>query len=619
MFNLYSNLLEKNTSALKKIGPDFVLSFIQAMDGEKDPRNLTICFRNVCKIVAHLPFDMFAEDLFEVTSCYFPIDFTPPPNDPFGVTREELVSGLRACIASTRKFAEYALPLLFEKLSSDILEAKVDSLLTLSECLQVYDVTDVKDHAEDIWSVIRRDFLLGGIRQIELPSLAVLHNLLRCLSTDDNTLDEFLNAMVRDCNHSLKDPDMPLAEHIGKILETILSSCQKAYDFVVSKIVPTLIKGLSDYANNSKRSVIVKIIHYFCIPAEDKNFKFNTHKLSQHRDDLVSLLRSLLTSTEDTSLKSECLQCLVSILTNCDIMTIEESKSVVDHVLYMLMSPAGNDVYEICLRSIQNIVQCCNEQIVISFIDTLKSKINEHVHHDKNAMNIDDNHPAKTIERFFRVLSVVGSMENYAIDVVKFLLDLYFDEELIKGYGLEVLKCLYDVVKSSLPRMNKEFDELVFVSLMSHTIKEVRTKKSDYLDDPCILIQISKICQLIIAHVDESRQAEIANMTINGFIHNDWKELNSSRVEDSLMNHCLVQDQQSNYHSEYLTPIAKAVCTPLYTSVFIPDKLGLLQWLKRSVQNSKDNCITESGCKCFASLLNKMSEGELVYFILLHN
>jgi hypothetical protein len=31
------------------------------------------------------------ESLFDVTACYFPITFKPPPNDPYGVTSEELV------------------------------------------------------------------------------------------------------------------------------------------------------------------------------------------------------------------------------------------------------------------------------------------------------------------------------------------------------------------------------------------------------------------------------------------------------------------------------------------------------------------------------------------------
>jgi len=41
---------------VRGLGSDFVLGYIQAMDGEKDPRNLVIVFNTVPTIIQHLPF-----------------------------------------------------------------------------------------------------------------------------------------------------------------------------------------------------------------------------------------------------------------------------------------------------------------------------------------------------------------------------------------------------------------------------------------------------------------------------------------------------------------------------------------------------------------------------------
>ena len=61
----------------QKFSSDFVYGFIQSMDGEKDPRNLYVCFDCICLACQKLSFGPFVEELFEVFACYFPIDFTP--------------------------------------------------------------------------------------------------------------------------------------------------------------------------------------------------------------------------------------------------------------------------------------------------------------------------------------------------------------------------------------------------------------------------------------------------------------------------------------------------------------------------------------------------------------
>jgi len=60
-----------------KFDSDFVYGFIQAMDSEKDPRNLILCFKVIPFICKYFTFNPFIEELFEVFSCYYPIDFTP--------------------------------------------------------------------------------------------------------------------------------------------------------------------------------------------------------------------------------------------------------------------------------------------------------------------------------------------------------------------------------------------------------------------------------------------------------------------------------------------------------------------------------------------------------------
>lgn len=72
--------------------------------------------------------------MFDSVFCYFPITFRPPPDDPYGITAQDLKTRLRACIASTPLFARYAFPALLDKLDSTSPNVKVGSV---SLCMSV--------------------------------------------------------------------------------------------------------------------------------------------------------------------------------------------------------------------------------------------------------------------------------------------------------------------------------------------------------------------------------------------------------------------------------------------------------------------------------------------------
>lgn len=67
------------------------------------------------------------QDLFEAVFNYFPITFKPPPDDPYGITAQQLKDRLRACIASTAEFGPHAFPALLDKLDSTSANVKVSS------------------------------------------------------------------------------------------------------------------------------------------------------------------------------------------------------------------------------------------------------------------------------------------------------------------------------------------------------------------------------------------------------------------------------------------------------------------------------------------------------------
>ena len=60
---------------LKVLGPDFVYGVISMIDGERDPRNLLQLFGMLPHFIKTFPLGHLTEEMFDVVSCYFPVDF----------------------------------------------------------------------------------------------------------------------------------------------------------------------------------------------------------------------------------------------------------------------------------------------------------------------------------------------------------------------------------------------------------------------------------------------------------------------------------------------------------------------------------------------------------------
>jgi DNA repair/transcription protein MET18/MMS19 len=128
VIQLFDVLIRKYRNPLKDLhesDPEFMSKLIYFFDGEKDPRNLMVVFSLLQ--VPMTEWDIFAtaQDMFEAVFNYFPITFKPPPDDPYGITAQDLKDRLRECIAANSNFAPYSFPALLDKLDSTSMNTKV--------------------------------------------------------------------------------------------------------------------------------------------------------------------------------------------------------------------------------------------------------------------------------------------------------------------------------------------------------------------------------------------------------------------------------------------------------------------------------------------------------------
>uniref|UniRef100_A0A8C3LDS4 MMS19 nucleotide excision repair protein n=1 Tax=Chrysolophus pictus TaxID=9089 RepID=A0A8C3LDS4_CHRPC len=267
VYSIITNFMATREEELKGLGADFTFGFIQVMDGEKDPRNLMVAFQIVRDlIVKNYALGPFVEELFEVTSCYFPIDFTPPPNDPHGIQREDLILSLRAVLASTPQFAEFLLPLLIEKMDSDLQSAKLDSLQTLTACCAIYGQKELQEFLPSLWSSLRREVFQTASEKVEAECLSALHALSACLSRSvlssdaEDRLDSFLSSILQDCRHHLCEPDMKLVWPSAKLLQAAASASLRSYHRLTHSILPLLLEQYNKHSQSSQRRTILEML-----------------------------------------------------------------------------------------------------------------------------------------------------------------------------------------------------------------------------------------------------------------------------------------------------------------------------------------------------------------------
>ena len=267
VFQLLSGILHTKLDLILPMGNDFVLGFIQAVDGEKDPNNLMLIFRCVPLIVRNFPLEPFTEDLFETIARYFPIDFTPPrlPAGLQVVTKTELVVALRHCFASDKSFAPLAIPLFLEKLDSDLDDSKIDANLSLVECLQSgYTSHQIGPHLEEMWNLYKKEIMgfklgksSGKDEEVRKTSLTALNAITRQLSLSSisglvtseerQILTGWIEKIWEDCGRHLKD--------IGRSGGEELTLTSKSID-----ILSALTCGTGDYASNHVLNMAMPVI-----------------------------------------------------------------------------------------------------------------------------------------------------------------------------------------------------------------------------------------------------------------------------------------------------------------------------------------------------------------------
>ncbi|KAG5652051.1 hypothetical protein H0H81_006471 [Sphagnurus paluster] len=267
-------------SALKAMGKAFVGGYIFLAEGEKDPRNLLIALAIARVILIEFDISDHVESLFNITYCYFPITFRPPPNDPYGITTEDLQEALRGCLSASPLFGPLAVPIWSEKLTAGSPATKQDTLETMSLCLPVYGAGLARVSARKLWNLLKLEIFQPTDPLTEEEALKTTRVLVETIYAHEEAAiesEDDIQGLARDvceeCINILREPEKNQARSAIKVLCTFVTTTPSVSRFTLSHAVPHLVKLFLDPGEVSNRAPILLLLADLANSARDSMTK----------------------------------------------------------------------------------------------------------------------------------------------------------------------------------------------------------------------------------------------------------------------------------------------------------------------------------------------------------
>ncbi|XP_051928089.1 MMS19 nucleotide excision repair protein homolog isoform X1 [Hippocampus zosterae] len=627
VYKMLINVMDTREAELKALGADFVFGFVQSMDGERDPRNLLLAFQ-IAKRIIHRGYSLgkFAEELFEVTSCYFPIDFTPPPNDPHGITREELIQELREVLTGTPKFAEFLLPLIVEKLDSDVQSAKLDSLQTLAACVARYEHKDLAGFLEGLWASLRREVFQTSSERIESAGLAALTAITSCLSRSvqssdsEDALGIFLEMVLNDCKHHLCEPDLKLVWPAAKLLQASCSASNRASHIILAAVMPAIIEQYNSKNQCSHRRTLLEVMQRFVQSVKSSESSENEELvLSGVCPSLCSVTFAALSETNG-SLQVTAMSVLISLARQAGLLSNSQIELAVDHLTRLVLSEEDDKISLAVFSCAGGLAELHPTVFITNMIPRIKKVIfSESIQQDGDSAQ--HTQPAVR-QRCLSVLAAVSIKPSVAQESTPVLLEVLgaaHSGEL--GFSSEEAVLACSSLKTIAERVEDTedsgrcFHDIIIPRLLSLALQaalkgENSTAHHSPLTEEAVLSTMVGVISTACARLQPTLAGQTAARFVSLFLDGDVSFLPGNSFPSQIK---LLANQHGNSwrQSRMVCLLMGCVCS-LPRTAAVPQMERLLSELEEMSCTCSHVMSYTSAAKCFAGLLNKIPAGDFL-------
>ncbi|XP_036811773.1 MMS19 nucleotide excision repair protein homolog [Oncorhynchus mykiss] len=623
VYNILIQLMESRESELKGLGADFVFGFVQSVDGERDPRNLLLAFHIARKIV-HEGYDLgkFTEELFEVTSCYFPIDFSPPANDPHGITQEELVLALRVVLTGTPRFAEFLLPLIIEKLDSDVQSAKLDSLQTLTACASVYEHKDLAQFLPGLWASLRREVFQTASERVESAGLAAVGTLTACLSRSvlnsdsEDSLNVFLELVLKDCQHHLCEPDLKLVWPSAKLLQATSTASYRASHRVAAAVLPSLIEQYNSRTQCAQRRTLLEVLQGFVHPVTSS--EEDESVLLDFRQSLCSIVFSAL-SESNADLQITSMRLLTALGQQTGLLLESDVELAVDHLTRLILEEGDPKVSLAVVECAGALARLHPAAFISKMVPRLKEEIFSEPMAQGDSATPSREHSQQAVrQRCVAALAAVSSRPSLVQESTPVLLQVLTSAHTGTGaFSLEeVISVCHSLQKIAEQAQDTEETGGVFHDviprLLGLALQAALQGSSGHCSpilEETVLSAMVPIISTTCARLQSRLAGQTASLAVSLFLDGDVSFLPENAFPTQIQ--LLKVRFQCWSQSQMVCLLMGCVCW-LPRTVEVPQMDRLLLELEELSCTCDHPLSYTSAAKCYAGLVNKSPAGEVL-------
>ena len=358
---LFDLLMAKYRTALSKVhdrDDNFMTEFVTFFDGEKDPRNLMTIFSILYVPMIEWDVHAHARELFEAVFNYFPVAFRPPPDDPYGITAQDLKDRLKDCISANSDFAPFAFPQLLDKLDSSYMNTKRDVLQAIQACISGYAANTINLYAVDLWDALKFEILNVQEEDLGEAALLALSLIAGKFIHLDGPLNAFLRPIIKECNEHLEDAPTKQSIAAGRILYSVASAGQAVADKIARGILPVLFSLYGASESIAKRRGLLEVLNQILKAYGELSRSYtnaNPETVAAFvREALPALLGALHRAPKaEVSFRLTALEGVTRLLAVPRLLSQEQSHQIVDAVTNIILHETVHDHGDIRLEAIK--------------------------------------------------------------------------------------------------------------------------------------------------------------------------------------------------------------------------------------------------------------------------